>query len=737
MATINHLEGYAFAKKKGDTIHVFEGPHTLADFMPVVADGTDVPRMLKDRFSDIVNVMDFGAKGNGSADDTEAIQAAFASIEETGGTVLFPAGRTYCVSDEVQLGGNVTVIAYGAKIKAIGGADESFGLFSNWLGCTENPPTGFAGNSNICWFGGDIDCGGASVNANTYRWAMMFAHGENIHVWHANFRDSRRVHTGEFSACRNSGFHFCNFYGQFPPVVENYYPEVVQIDANTTSSSDRNPDNTTCDGIAFENCLFTNRENTSSITASSPYCGVGAHGSLAGQVFKNVSVRNCVFKGVRRTGCTGTSSCFNGYTIENNVFIGCGYNAIDIQPGSVDGTEDIENFIVRGNTFVDLGGDFAVRILGSTTNKAKNIIIENNVSSSTGAFCNIQRAENVDVRNNVHSLSATQTSTAQGSCYFNAVNNLVLDGLTLNVGSYAVAMIRAVIVSTDCYDYRIGRITTDLSQSVLVTATTITQDGLNGSFSGPQSFNGFVGVTTEGSNNSTPAIALGSPQPYNCPHIGYDEANGFRIGSYKTTEDGKSVLDERVLYISSTENGGNFGPGDDNARSCGFSSNRWTQIFAATAAVNTSDYRCKTSISNPTDALLNAWGSVGFKVFQFTDAVEKKGSDGARFHVGVIAQDVQTAFASQGLDASKYGLFCYDSWGDEYETIEVVDQEEVLDEDGSVVTPRITHTEQKLVTAAGDRYGIRYEEALALECAYLRRQLQKIEAALAANGITV
>ena len=130
-------------------------------------------------------------------------------------------------------------------------------------------------------------------------------------------------------------------------------------------------------------------------------------------------------------------------------------------------------------------------------------------------------------------------------------------------------------------------------------------------------------------------------------------------------------------------------------------------------------------------------GSVPIHTFQFTDAVEKKGSDAARFHAGVIAQEVASAFQAKGLDAARYGLFCHDTWQDEYETVEVVDQEEVVDDEGNVVTPRVTHTEQRLVTAAGDRYGIRYEELLILECARLRRELQRMKIALTDNGIKV
>ena len=60
----------------------------------VVAAGSTQPRSLSDRFADTVNVKDFGAVGDGTTDDTAAIQAAIdLAISNGNTTVIVPQGR--------------------------------------------------------------------------------------------------------------------------------------------------------------------------------------------------------------------------------------------------------------------------------------------------------------------------------------------------------------------------------------------------------------------------------------------------------------------------------------------------------------------------------------------------------------------------------------------------------------------------------------------------------------------
>lgn len=104
-----------------------------------------------------------------------------------------------------------------------------------------------------------------------------------------------------------------------------------------------------------------------------------------------------------------------------------------------------------------------------------------------------------------------------------------------------------------------------------------------------------------------------------------------------------------------------FAPSADNIMTCGSSGFRWTTVYATTGTINTSDANQKEQIADLTAAELAVARRIKglFKTFKFKDAVAAKG-DGARIHVGVVAQDVQAAFAAEGLDANKYGIFCSD-----------------------------------------------------------------------------
>ena len=132
--------------------------------------------------------------------------------------------------------------------------------------------------------------------------------------------------------------------------------------------------------------------------------------------------------------------------------------------------------------------------------------------------------------------------------------------------------------------------------------------------------------------------------------------------------------------------GGTVSPIVDNAYDLGLSNKRWDDIYATNGTIQTSDQDEKQDFQALSDAekrvAVVAKGLL--KKFRWKSAVAEKGDD-ARIHFGIIAQDLQAAFTAEGLDASRYGMFTYDTWEDD-------------------TTLGIT---------AGSRYGVRYNELLA------------------------
>lgn len=162
------------------------------------------------------------------------------------------------------------------------------------------------------------------------------------------------------------------------------------------------------------------------------------------------------------------------------------------------------------------------------------------------------------------------------------------------------------------------------------------------------------------------------------------------------------------LYIGSTYSQifNNWLPDPDNSRTLGSSGLRWSQLYAGTATINTSDRRSKDYIEPIPEYVLDAWSEVNFSRFKFKDAIALK-ADEARWHVGLIAQEIEEVFQLHGLNAFDFGLLCYDEWDDMYDDNDV------------------------LVLPAGNRYSIRGEECLMLEAALVRRELNKLK------GVTV
>jgi hypothetical protein len=111
---------------------------------------------------------------------------------------------------------------------------------------------------------------------------------------------------------------------------------------------------------------------------------------------------------------------------------------------------------------------------------------------------------------------------------------------------------------------------------------------------------------------------------------------------------------------------GTLGNTRDNAIDLGNSGNRFDDIYATNATIQTSDRNEKQDIAELSDAEQRvAVAAKGLlRKFRWRDAVAEKGDD-ARTHFGIIAQDLQAAFAAEGLDAGDYAMFISSTWTDE------------------------------------------------------------------------
>lgn len=830
MTNIKRLKGYVFAKKKGDDIYVFEdGQQTLGDETPVIAEGTDVPRVLKDRFADVVNVKDFGAVGDGIHDDT----SAFVAAAEKASIVFVPKG-SYLVSSLVH--GNFvgdigsTFPSVKVHVKRLDGKSTRYmkrpvvGIRLIWSELTSYSQTRFTPQAlavfdDLIWIRmtpnetsptdarswiGVFDIatgekvsifstGACNPSRPTIQGLRLFRSNDGKRNLVCDYYSSSATSDGlavydvttipadgsvispiETHSNLNLGYDW--FYGDgYYYVQQHSYPDSTKYDRSVFAKYDEkfNRVGFLCfsagDATRVLNPYNPTQEETIKDVNTKPQQWAvkdGAIYSICGAVYGEVEGALAVHQGLRVFTSNGVrldstlcdpekclskiesilpstveliepeGLCVDEYgvmyslqqTVNNSSMTSSDKNfwlfeeysdavdAVDFSDtASLDSSINIDRLSI--GPFPILGESTQTLVNPWTGEVFSNIsqVLDYMVFSGQKVFCvNTQQAVINDIDGNAFPSSMLITLIL--------VNSLTIQCLVENASD------KFLLKNTSEFRYR-----KENNSWKKTTSRSI----------GPQNI--VLGAGIDPSTESSGSVLF--PNGDRTKLIKALSVSTYESTVNRTTLGGRSANDSPNRIQFGVENSGStyssiqfaeksFVPIQNNEIALGRASGLWTELFASTGTINTSDNREKQSIDNISESLLRAWGKVNFKTFKFNAAVDKKG-DNARLHVGVVAQQVKEAFESEGLDASKYGLFCYDKWEDEYEPVEVVDQPEVLDEKGEIITPAVIHTAQKKVVSAGDRYGIRYEEALALECAYLRNRLAKLEEALSKAGIEI
>lgn len=185
-------------------------------------------------------------------------------------------------------------------------------------------------------------------------------------------------------------------------------------------------------------------------------------------------------------------------------------------------------------------------------------------------------------------------------------------------------------------------------------------------------------------------------------------------------------------------------PKADNYYTLGSTSQRWSQLYAGTTTIATSDARLKTDIVAFTQDELNAAKQLSKEIgtYKFLSAIAEKG-DTARKHIGMTVQRAIEIMQANNLNPFEYGFICFDSWDDEYKTIPAVEPIEAVEayvetvEHDNGVIEKIFHDAIPAVEAkpertikiksAGEIYSFRYEELLAFICRGFEERLSALE----------
>jgi parallel beta-helix repeat protein len=329
-----------------------------------------------------ISVTAYGALGDGTTNDTAAIQAALdAAYARGGGIVVFPPGQTFAINTFLVVQDNVTISAYGATIKSIGNT----GLLRNFV--SSETFNGYAGHSHITVQGGTWDANASdgttgTVTAETD--ALNFIHCQDITIRDVTIKNVSSAHAIELNSTDGGRVLNCRFLGyrDNSGTSARQFSEAVQLDiAVSGSSSIGNFDNTTSRNILIMGCYFGPSERLGVWGRA-----IGSHTARASTFYDNVQIIGNRIDGTLQEGIRGFA--WRRCVIADNVITGTGYSGILLTvPDPATYSVTTYGAAITGNVIQGAGTDSGIRVIAFSATPYSNVRIEGNVieGSSTGA----------------------------------------------------------------------------------------------------------------------------------------------------------------------------------------------------------------------------------------------------------------------------------------------------------------------------------------------------------------